>query len=118
MTRQYTEFRTPMRFRYATRRVRELAGEGLERGLEHVLAEAKKIVPHEEGTLERSGRVVRDGLNGAVTFDTVYAQRQHEELDWKHKPGRSAKYLEKPMNSEREVVLQLMAVPLRRWLRG
>jgi hypothetical protein len=48
----------------------------------------------------------------------VYARRQHEELTWKHAPGRNAKYLEGPMNSEREVMLRLMAVPLRRWLSG
>lgn len=114
---QYTRFKAPPR-RYLTRRARRLAEEGLQRGLEHVLAEARKIVPLEEGTLERSGQVVRDGLDGAVTFDTVYARRQHEELTWKHLPGRTAKYLEKPMHSERRVVLRLMAVPLRRWLRG
>lgn len=114
---QYTRFSFTGR-RQWTARGRRLAGEGLERGLEHVLGEARRIVPLEEGTLERSGRVVRDGLLGGVTFDTVYAVRQHEELTWKHLPGRQAKYLETPMNSERDVVLRLMAVPLRRWLRG
>ncbi len=114
---QYTRFQFDGR-RLWTSRGRRLASEGLRRGLEHVLAESKKIVPLDEGTLERSGRVDVDGLNGAVSYDTVYARRQHEELTWKHAPGRSAKYLEKPMNSERDVVLQLMAVDLRRWLRG
>lgn len=101
-----------------TSRGRRLASEGLQRALEHTLGEAQKIVPLEEGTLERSGRVDVDGLNGQIGFDTVYAVRQHEELTWKHLPGRQAKYLEQPMNTEREVMLQLMAVPLRRWLRG
>jgi hypothetical protein len=114
---QYTRFRFDGR-RQWTSRGRRLAEEGLQRGLEHVLAESGKIVPLEEGTLERSGRVVRDGLNGAVSYDTVYARRQHEELTWKHLPGRSAKYLEIPMNRERDVVLRLMQVSLRRWLRG
>ncbi|MFJ9657617.1 hypothetical protein ACIRPR_06565 [Streptomyces griseoflavus] len=114
---QYTRFEFNGR-RAWTARGRRLAGEGLERGLEHVLGKARQLVPLEEGTLERSGRVSRDGLNGAVSFDTVYAVRQHEELTWRHLPGRSAKYLETPMNSERDVVLRLMAVSLRRWLRG
>ncbi|MFE9645317.1 minor capsid protein [Streptomyces sp. NPDC006365] len=114
---QYTRFRFDGR-RQWTSRGRRLASDGLRRGLEHVLAESRKIVPLDEGTLERSGRVDVDGLNGAVSYDTVYARRQHEELTWKHLPGRSAKYLEIPMNSERDVVLKLMAVPLRRWLRG
>lgn len=115
---QYTRFRPGNAQRLWTSRGRRLAGEGLQRGLEHVLNEANKLVPLDEGTLERSGRVVRDGLNGAITYDTVYARRQHEELTWKHLPGRSAKYLEIPMNRERETVLQLMAVDIRRWFRG
>lgn len=114
---QFTRFRFDGR-RQWTSRGRRLAEEGLQRGLEHVLAESRKIVPLKEGTLERSGRVVREGLNGAVSYDTVYARRQHEELTWKHLPGRSAKYLEIPMNSQRDVVLRLMQVSLRRWLRG
>ncbi|MFI8360710.1 hypothetical protein ACIGD1_11180 [Streptomyces sp. NPDC085612] len=102
----------------ATRRGRRAAEEGLQKALEHLLAESRKIVPLREGTLERSGRVVRTGMNGFVTYDMVYAVRQHEEVTWKHLPGRKAKYLEGPFNSEREVMLRLMAVPLRRWLRG
>lgn len=101
-----------------TTRGRRLASEGLTRALEHTLTEARRIVPLEEGTLERSGRVVVDGLDGAITFDTRYAVRQHEEMDWRHAPGRSAKFLEKPMASEQRVMLALMAVPLRRWMRG
>ncbi|WP_222723580.1 minor capsid protein [Streptomyces sp. MS191] len=115
---QYTTFRPGNASRLWTSRGRRLAGEGLQRGLEHVLFEAQKIVPLDEGTLERSGRVIRDGLEGAISFDTVYARRQHEELTWKHLPGRKAKYLEIPMNSERDVVLELMAVNVRRWFRG
>lgn len=114
---QYTQFDFDGR-RQWTRRGRRIAEAGLRLGLEHVLFEARKIVPHKEGILELSGRVVQDGLEGGVTFDTVYARRQHEEKDWKHKPGRRWKYLEEPMNRERETVLRLMAVPLRRWFRG
>lgn len=99
-------------------RGRRLASEGLQRALEHTLGEANKLVPLDEGTLRRTGRVNVDGLNGAISYDTVYAVRQHEEMDWKHLPGRQAKYLEQPMNTERDVMLRLMAVPLRRWLRG
>lgn len=101
-----------------TTRGRRAASDGLRRALEHTLSESKKIVPLDEGTLERSGRVDVDGLNGAISYDTIYAVRQHEELTWRHLPGRQAKYLEQPMNSERDVMLRIMAVPLRRWLRG
>ncbi|MGW4974917.1 hypothetical protein [Streptomyces mirabilis] len=53
-----------------------------------------------------------------MSYDTVYARRQHEDLALKHLPGRTAKYLERPMSSERDVVLRLMAVSVRRWLRA
>jgi hypothetical protein len=95
-----------------------LVGEGLDVALEHLLGKAKEVVPLEEGTLERSGKASREGLLGAVSFDTPYAVRQHEEMDYRHLPGRTAKYLEGPMNTERETLLELMAAPLREWLRG
>lgn len=102
-----------------TSRGRAQASQGLQRALEHTLGVSKRLVPLEEGALERSGRVNMLGqLTGQITYDTVYAVRQHEELTWKHLPGRQAKYLEQPMNTERDVMLRLMAVPLSRWLRG
>ncbi|HET6356095.1 minor capsid protein [Streptomyces sp.] len=101
-----------------TSRGRRLASEGLRRALEHTLGVSKRQVPLEEGTLERSGKVDVDGLDGSISYDTVYARRQHEEMDWKHLPGRKAKYLEDPMISERDTMLRLMAVSMRRWLRG
>jgi hypothetical protein len=99
-------------------RFRRVASAGLTRALEHTLGEADKLVPLREGTLERSGKVIVNDLEGAISYDTVYALRQHEELSWRHLPGRQAKYLETPMNTERDIMLQLMAVSLRAWLRG
>lgn len=101
-----------------TTRGRRLAEEGLQRALEHTLGVSNRHVPLDEGTLERSGKVLMHGLNGSISYDTPYAVRQHEELTWRHAPGRTAKYLENATNSERDVMLALMAVPLRRWLRG
>ncbi|WP_190134169.1 hypothetical protein [Streptomyces longispororuber] len=74
-------------------------------------------MPLEEGTLERSGRADVDGLNRTISYDTVYVVRQHEELTWRHLPGRQAKYVESATNESREAMLRLMTVPLRRWLR-
>lgn len=69
--------------------------EGLRNGGEHVLKLARDRVPLEEGTLERSGRVTDDGKSVvAVSFDTPYAVRQHEDLTLHHDQGRQAKYLE------------------------
>lgn len=69
--------------------------------VEHVLGGATQIVPIEEGTLGRSGQTSTETQGeagvGAVSFDTPYAVRQHEELDYRHDQGRSAKYLERPL---------------------
>lgn len=100
-----------------TERGRQQASAGLLLALEFVLAESRKIVPLDEGTLERSGKAAVDGLNGVISYDTVYAVRQHEELTWRHAPGRTAKYLERPMLNTRDQQLRLMAVPLISWLR-
>lgn len=100
--------------------VRRAAAHGLELGMEHILAEAKKITPLDEGTLERSGRARVDAtrLQGIVSFSTPYAVRQHEELTYQHAPGRQAKFLEVPFNRDREVVVALIGAEIRRALSG
>lgn len=74
------------------------AGRGLYNAAEHVLARSREVVPIEEATLSRSGTasVDEDARVSAVSYDTPYAARQHEELTWRHDPGRTAKYLERP----------------------
>lgn len=86
------------------------------KALEHLLGASRQLVPHEEGHLERSGRVtvLVEGLLGAVVYDQPYAVVQHERLDYQHDPGRQAKYLEQPMDTERPVMLALMAAEMRR----
>ncbi|MFD9863471.1 minor capsid protein [Streptomyces alboflavus] len=103
----------------ALRATREGAVRGLLLGAEHVLTEARKRVPIDEGTLERSGTVSVDeqDLTAAVAFDTPYATRQHEELTHQHAPGRSAKYLERPMTDEAATVTAIIAAQVRRALR-
>lgn len=110
-------------FKSGTAKIRkaELKGaiKGLHLAAEHLLQASRAQVPHEEGTLERSGvaSVDEGGLKGAVSFDTVYAVRQHEELTWKHDDGRKAKYLEDPMNEEAAVMAEIVAAQIRRSLR-
>lgn len=102
----------------ARRAGRAAAEKGIGVAMEHLLGESRQLVPHEEGTLERSGASVVRGLEGAVYYDTVYAARQHEELTWKHDEGRQAKYLEQPAQSEADTMLGLVAAQVRRALRG
>lgn len=55
---------------------------------EDALAEinGEGLVPYEEGTLERSGEVVSvpSESAAAVTYDTPYAARQHEDRSLRH----------------------------------
>lgn len=102
----------------ATDRARAGAGRGLGLAAEHLLGEARKQVPLEEGTLERSGTpsVDRGALKAAVSFDTPYAVRQHEEMTWKHDQDRKAKYLEDPYNAEQGAIRDIIAAEIRRAL--
>lgn len=88
---------------------------GAVRGLalagEHLLGEARKRVPIEEHILEESGAASVDeqNLRGAVSFDTPYAVRQHEDMHLRHDEGREAKYLENAFNAEQDAVAQIIA---------
>jgi hypothetical protein len=93
---------------------------GLRLAAEHVLQVSRTQVPLEEGTLERSGTatVNEHDLTASIDYDTPYAIRQHEELTYRHAPGRKAKYLEDPLNEEAGTVRALIAAQVRRALRG
>lgn len=98
------------KLRLTTRQVKTGGNRGLRLGAEHLLKSARDIVPIEEGVLENSGKVsVNTGtMEAAVSFDTPYAVRQHEELDYEHDPGRRAKYLETPMHTEGATIAALV----------
>lgn len=87
--------------------------EGTQLAGEYLLGESDALVPLEEGDLSRSGEVTSDATTGqvAVSYDRPYAVRQHEELTWRHDPGRTAKYLEGPMHDERvqDTMLRIIA---------
>ncbi|MCX4824245.1 minor capsid protein [Streptomyces sp. NBC_01142] len=104
----------------AMRGTRAGAVRGLRIAAEHVLADSRKVVPIEEATLERSGVATVDesSLTAAVSYDTPYAIRQHEELNYRHDAGRSAKYLERPLTEQADTVAEIIAAQLRRSLRG
>lgn len=88
---------------------------------EHVLTESRRLVPHEEGTLERSGKVDTERQGdvsvAAISYDTPYAVRQHEEMDYRHDEGRQAKYLEQPLESEQDTVRAIGEQQLRQALK-
>lgn len=103
----------------AKRAVEEAAARGLKKAAEHILTESRKIVPIEEGTLERSGEVSIDEgkLIAAVSYSTPYAVKQHEDLSLRHDAGRRGKYLESIINSEGDEAQGIVAAEVRRALR-
>ena len=108
-----SNFKINLRIPAVTAQIREAAERGLMLGAEHVLTESNKIVPHDEGTLMRSGGVDADGLTAAVSYDTPYAVRQHEEMDYQHESGRHAKYLETTFAEEADTVGRIIQTQIR-----
>jgi hypothetical protein len=78
---------------------------------EHVLSVSNEQVPFEEGDLAASGGVSQDESSGktAISYNTDYAVKQHEDMTLKHDSGRNAKFLENALNSEIETVRLIVA---------
>lgn len=86
------------------------ANRGVALAAEHILGVSNKNVPIEEATLERSGTVSTDpgNFSAAVSYDTPYAVKQHEDMSLRHDNGRTAKYLENAMNSEVQAAAEII----------
>lgn len=104
----------------ATREVRKGAQEGLRLAAEHLLTKSVAQCPVNEGTLRRSAAVdiSTDGMTAIVSYNTVYAARQHEELSWRHPKGGKAKYLEDPLHSEAQKMRRIIRTQIRRATNG
>lgn len=98
--------------------VPDAARRGLAIGGEHVLGVSNTLVPIETGALARSGSVSQDDteLLTAVSYDTEYAVRQHEDTSLNHDAGRQAKFLQTAMESQASAVADIVANQLRRAL--
>jgi hypothetical protein len=85
--------------------VRVAANKALRDAAEFILEEANQTVPHEEGTLERSGRVTTDRakMAAAISYNTPYAVRQHEGY-YRHPNGRRRKWLELTLTEQSKKV--------------
>jgi hypothetical protein len=91
-----------------------------ERAGEDLLGKSQRLAPVEEGTLRGSGELdvheTADGAEAVVSFNTVYAARQHEETEWEHPKGGQAKYLEQPLRESAGTYQRLAELELRRVL--
>jgi hypothetical protein len=94
------------------------AEDGVTLAIEHLLTEANKHVPHDEGTLERSGDtgVETSGgqVRGSVSYDTPYAVKQHEDMSLHHDGKGESKWLENTMAAESGTVGKIIATSISR----
>jgi len=79
---------------------------GLKRAGLFLQRESQKLVPIDTGVLRESANTREEGVgfNVAVivSYGANYALYVHEDLEARHKPGKSAKYLEKPLREKRD----------------
>lgn len=74
----------------------EAAMAELERVGNDLQAKASQLAPVDTGDLRGSGFTETDGKNVTVGFESEYALKQHENLNYRHPKGGEAKYLETP----------------------
>jgi len=95
------------------------AAKGLTLAAERLKALSVPLTPLDLGDLAGATTVVPaspGNLESKVTNGLVYAARQHEELTWRHKPGRQAKYLEAPAEGNSAELMEIVAAQIRRAL--
>lgn len=98
----------------------EATVEGLERSAARVAGRAANDAPLDTGDLRASfhisdPQVTPYSASISVSFDLVYARRQHEETEWQHPKGGKAKFLSDAVDAERALLpLELRAAQRRR----
>lgn len=87
------------------------APEALNHGTELLRGDSVPLAPIDRGPLRESAQVTpatSQNLEAHVSYDTPYAARQHEELDYHHDEGQ-AKYLEEPLVQNEAKYMQAIA---------
>ena len=78
-----------------------------------LLAVSNQTVPEQDGDLMRSGKASVDATTGkaAVSYDTPYARRQHEDMTLHHKTGR-AKWLQRSQDEQANHLIEGMGAEI------
>ena len=74
--------------------VEKSAQNGLRKGGRQILKIARKKSPTDDGDSDKSGFTRVDDLTLQVGFTSRISRLQHENLDYQHKAGEQAKFLE------------------------
>ncbi len=80
-------------------------------GAELLRGDSVPLAPMDRGDLRASAQVTpatHGNETAYVSYDTPYAVRQHEELDYRHEDGQ-AKYLEQPLEQNAGKYLKAIA---------
>ena len=88
---------------------------------EYIKAESNAIAPLREGTMIENSRVEVNGSAATIGyFNTIYANYQHEGVNFNQPNGRQAKYLESVMENPTtaNAARELLARRLREKLGG
>jgi hypothetical protein len=104
--------------REAERAVVAASYEAVREVCDDLLSGSRDEVPYDQGDLSNSGKVTVLGdsteVEGAVSFDTPYAVRQHEDPELRHQDGRKAKFLGDPLREKSSQYMQYIADKVRR----
>ena len=112
------------RFQHRNQLLLQALGSALYQEGEAIMTAAKKIVPHDVGTLESSGYAQPPAYEGNAVSVTIgfggaakdYALEQHENLDYQHDEGRQEKYLEEPAVAAHAGMSERVAQKIREYM--
>ena len=93
---------------------------------QRIFERSQDLVPFDEGTLAQSGQVfppavIGDGVMVEIGYGgaaSAYAEVQHENLAYRHDPGRQAKYLEEPFYDRLNDIENAVAETVEKILKG
>ena len=98
-------------------KVKLAADKALLRAGEYILEQSNRTIPHETGHMAGTGRATKlSDLAVAISYDTPYALRQHEDTRLRHASGRRAKWLERTLDEERSAVIGYIQKVIKRAL--
>ena len=88
------------------RMIKQKTKEAMEMVVNDLTRRSKQLAPLDTGDLRGAGEgdVNFDGddVVGTVSFNKPYAMVQHEDMTFNHPRGGQAKYLEQPLNENRD----------------
>ena len=97
-------------------RVGVASASGLNDGAELLRSLSVPRAPVDTSMLRQTAQVALASpmdLESAVTYDTPYAVKQHNDLDLNHPNGGEAQYLLRPLMEDGQKILEVIAKPIR-----